>query len=87
MVFPLVGVGAACLVAAVVAALFGFGAVSDDSPLLGKLTSAFFLLLALASFWWAWMGRAVRTGIPVRQDRRTGERIPLAPRLSAEPPA
>jgi uncharacterized membrane protein YtjA (UPF0391 family) len=46
------------LVICVIAGLFGFGAVSDEASLAAKLCSAFFLLLALASFVWAWMARS-----------------------------
>jgi uncharacterized membrane protein YtjA (UPF0391 family) len=50
---------------AVVAGLFGFGVVSDEAPLAAKLCSAFFLLLALASLWWALIGRGARSARPV----------------------
>jgi uncharacterized membrane protein YtjA (UPF0391 family) len=52
------GVGVAFLVMAIVAALFGFGVVSDDSPLAAKVCAVFFLLASVAAFGWAWMNRS-----------------------------
>ena len=52
------GVGTALLVIAVVAALFGFGVVSDDDPLAAKVCAVFFLLASVAVFGWAWMNRS-----------------------------
>jgi hypothetical protein len=52
------GAGMVFLVIAVGAALFGFGVVSDDSPLAAKLGAGFFLLAAGAAFGWAWMNRS-----------------------------
>ena len=57
MVFRTFGAGAAFLTVAVVAALFGFGVVSDDAPLAAKLCAGFFLLAAVAAFGWGWMNR------------------------------
>jgi hypothetical protein len=54
------GIGLVFLAFAIVAGLFGFGAVSDDGPLVAKMIAGFFLLLAAASFGWAWMARAQR---------------------------
>jgi hypothetical protein len=54
----MVGVGVVFLVIGVVAALFGFGIVSDDDPLMAKMCAVFFLLAAAAAFGWAWMNRS-----------------------------
>jgi uncharacterized membrane protein YtjA (UPF0391 family) len=67
------GAGLVFLVIAVVAALFGFGVVSDDDPLLAKACAAFFLLAALAAFGWAWLNRSRPDGRPVGRGPR--ERI------------
>ena len=58
MHFLLVGVGIVFLVIAAVAGLFGFGAISDDAPLVGKISSAYFLLLSAAAFGWVWVNRS-----------------------------
>ena len=52
------GAGVVFLAIALVAALFGFGVVSDDDPLAAKLCAAFFFLVAVAAFGWAWLNRA-----------------------------
>ena len=58
MLLQLCGVGAVFLAIAIVAALFGFGVVSDDNPLGAKLCTVFFLISAVATFGWAWMNRS-----------------------------
>lgn len=58
MLLQLVGAGVMFLVIGGVAALFGFGIVSDDDPLLAKMCAVFFLLAAAAAFGWAWMNRS-----------------------------
>ena len=52
------GAGIVVLVIAIVAALFGFGIVSEDDPLAAKLCAVFFLLAAAAAFGWGWMNRS-----------------------------
>jgi uncharacterized membrane protein YtjA (UPF0391 family) len=52
VVFPIIGAGLVFLIISVITGLFGFGVFSDDAPLAAKLWSAFFFLLAVASFWW-----------------------------------
>jgi uncharacterized membrane protein YtjA (UPF0391 family) len=71
------------LAIAVVAGLFGFGVVSDEAPLAAKLCSGFFLLLALASLWWALIGRGARSAQPApprftARDRPSGGGTRLA---------
>lgn len=56
--FQMYGVGLAFLVIAVVAALFGFGVLSDDEPLAAKVGAGFFLFAAVAAFGWAWLNRS-----------------------------
>ena len=58
MLLQMYGVGLAFLVTAVVAALFGFGVVSDDDPLAAKVCAGFFLFAAVAAFGWAWLNRS-----------------------------
>ena len=65
MVFRTFGAGAAFLLVAAVAALFGFGVVSDDAPLAAKLCAGFFLFAAIAAFGWGWMNRSREVGGPV----------------------
>jgi uncharacterized membrane protein YtjA (UPF0391 family) len=62
------GAGLVFLVIAVAAALFGFGVVSDDDPLLAKACAVFFLLAAVAAFGWAWLNRSrnVDSRVPPR---------------------
>lgn len=67
MVFQMYGFGLAFLAVAVVAALFGFGAISDDFPLMGKMCAAFFLLAAAAAFGWARLNRAGTSTEPARR--------------------
>ena len=52
------GVGLAFLVMAIIAALFGFGVVSEDDSLAAKVCAVFFLLASVAAFGWAWMNRS-----------------------------
>lgn len=73
MVFQMYGVGVVFLGVAVVAALFGFGAVSDDAPLMGRMCAVFFLLAAVAAFGWAWMNRS-RAGTGPVARRNSGTR-------------
>jgi uncharacterized membrane protein YtjA (UPF0391 family) len=65
------GAGTVFLVIALVAALFGFGVVSDDDPLAAKLCAGFFLLAAVAAFGWGWMNRSrqVVSRVPLRASR------------------
>jgi uncharacterized membrane protein YtjA (UPF0391 family) len=58
VVFRMFGAALVFLIIAIVAALFGFGVVSDDAPLVTKMIAGFFLLLAGAAFWWARLARA-----------------------------
>jgi hypothetical protein len=58
------GAGVLFLVIAIGAALFGFGIVSDDSPLVAKLGAGFFLLAAVAAFGWVWMNRSRKGAAP-----------------------
>lgn len=58
MMLQMYGAGLVFLVIAVVAALFGFGVVSDDSPLVAKACAGFFLFAAVAAFGWAWLNRS-----------------------------
>lgn len=51
------GVGVVFIAIAVVAALFGFGIISEAAPLSAKMFAAFFLLSAAAAFGWVWMNR------------------------------
>ncbi len=76
MVFQMYGVGVVFLLVAVAAALFGFGVVSDDAPLVGKVCAVFFLLAAVAAFGWAWMNRWRDGGLVPRRPR--GPRGPSA---------
>jgi hypothetical protein len=64
VLYPMFAVSLVSFAVAAAAGMYGFGAVSDEAPLAAKLYSALFLLLALASFWWAWMGRAIRKSPP-----------------------
>ena len=57
MLMQMFGAGIVFLVIAIVAALFGFGGVSEDS-LAAKLCAIFFLLAAAAAFGWGWMNRS-----------------------------
>jgi len=57
MFLPLFGAGIVFLAVAGVAALFGFGIVSEESFLAGKVFCAFALCAAVASFGWAWLAR------------------------------
>ena len=61
------GVGLVFLVIAVVAALFGFGVLSDDNPLVAKVGAVFFLFAAVAAFGWAWMNRSRTVVRPARR--------------------
>jgi uncharacterized membrane protein YtjA (UPF0391 family) len=67
------GAGIVFLVIAIVAALFGFGGVSEDA-LAAKLCAVFFLLAAAAAFGWGWMNRSRKVvgpaprGASVRSD-------------------
>ena len=65
------GAGVLFLAVAVASALFGFGVVSDEAPLAGKLFSAFFFCAALAAFWWGWMMRSRQPA-----ERRRGSEAP-----------
>jgi hypothetical protein len=64
VVFRTFGAGTVFLIVAIVAALFGFGVVSDDDPLVAKLCAVFFLLAAIAAFGWGWMNRAQKVDSP-----------------------
>jgi len=77
VLFQMYGAGVVFLLIAVVAALFGFGVVSDDDPLMAKMCAVFFLLAAFAAFGWAWMNRS-------RTDARSTGRRPSDAR---RPPA
>lgn len=83
MVLQMFGVGTVFLVIAIVAALFGFGVVSDDDPLVAKLGAGFFLLAALAAFGWGWMNRSrnvgpASRGLPIRsEDQRVTAAKPM----------
>lgn len=75
------GVGMAFLGIALVAAMFGFGVVSDDDPLAARVCAAFFLLASMAAFGWAWMnrspkvvGRVPRSAQASRSSARDGIR-------------
>jgi uncharacterized membrane protein YtjA (UPF0391 family) len=70
------GVGVAFLVMAIVAALFGFGVVSDDDPLAAKVCAVFFLLASVAAFGWAWMNRSRNVGGRVRPRSAGASRSP-----------
>jgi uncharacterized membrane protein YtjA (UPF0391 family) len=61
-VLRMVGLGVVFLVTALVAALFGFGVVSDESWLAGKVFSVFFLVLSGLSFVWGWLARGRASG-------------------------
>jgi uncharacterized membrane protein YtjA (UPF0391 family) len=89
VLYPMFAASLVSLAIAVVAGLFGFGVVSDEAPLAAKLCSAFFLLLALASCWWALIGRAERPARPrprfTAHDRPSGDRTRLAHERHALP--
>ena len=78
------GAGLAFLVIAVVAALFGFGVVSDDDPLAAKVCAGFFLFAAVAAFGWAWLNRS-QTG--TRPAPRRFSVSPNDQRITAAKPA
>jgi hypothetical protein len=69
------GAGVVFLVIAVVAALFGFGVVSDDDPLAAKLCAGFFLFASIAAFGWAWVNRS-RNVVGRVPTRSAGARRP-----------
>lgn len=77
MVFQMYGVGVVFLGVAVVAALCGFGVVSDAAPLVARMCAVFFLLAAVAAFGWAWMNRP-RAGAGLAPPRPPGARPPTA---------
>lgn len=62
--FKLLGTATLFLVIGVVAALFGFGIVSEGELLGAKLLSAFFLWMAAGAFWWARMTRTLSYETP-----------------------
>jgi hypothetical protein len=64
VLFQMFGAGVVFFAIATAAALYGFGVVSDETPLAAKLCSVFFLLLAVATFGWAWMNRSRQAGRP-----------------------
>jgi uncharacterized membrane protein YtjA (UPF0391 family) len=64
------GLGVVFLVIALVAALIGFGVVSDDSSVPAKMFSIVFLVLAVASFGWG--GSPARTRPPDRRRPAPG---------------
>lgn len=64
MLIQMFGAGVVFFAIAITAALFGFGVVSDESPLAAKLCSVFFLLLGVAACVWAWMNRSREGGRP-----------------------
>lgn len=78
------GVGLVFLVIAVVAALLGFGVVSDDDPLVAKVCAVFFLFAAAAAFGWAWLNRSQAGTSPA--PRRFSAR-PHDQRIAAAKPA
>ena len=78
------GAGFVFLTLAIIAALFGFGVVSDDDPLAAKLCAGFFLLTAIAAFGWAWLNRSRKGTGPA--PRRFSVR-PDDQRITAAKPA
>jgi uncharacterized membrane protein YtjA (UPF0391 family) len=57
----MMGLGVAFLVVALIAALFGFGVVSDESSVPATMFFVVFLVLAVASFGWGWLARSRET--------------------------